>query len=343
MHQFYKNGIRHLKHRFARGALILIYHRISESRLDPWSISVSPQHFEEHLDVLRRSFHPKSLQDVTRSIRGDRRLADRSIVITFDDGYADNLHMAMPLLERYNIPATIFIATGTIGSLREFWWDELASLLLTTHALPDRLDIQIRGRQYSWETSEAAQSPQAENLVYHSWKAGQAPPSTRHSMYLELWKLINGLSLEEQQTVMPALRDWAGNASYTPAHQVLNEAEIGRLAQSDQIEIGAHSINHLSLASLSCEAQRDEIEGSKEQLEKILNRPVTAFSYPFGKQQNYQVQTVALVQEVGFSVACCNEPGVVTTNTDLFQLPRIHVPDCDGDAFEARLLSKFYA
>lgn len=342
MHQFYKNGIRYLRHKLARGALILIYHRINESRLDPWSISVSPGHFEEHLDVLRRSFHPKRLRDVARSIRGDTKLADRSIVITFDDGYADNLHRALPLLEQYDIPATIFIATGAIGSQREFWWDELATLLLTAQSLPDRLDIIINGKSCSWEVGESSLDVDTQISSHPDWKVGQPPPSSRHAIYLELWQLINGLSMEEQQKVMSALRDWASNTSYTPTHRTLDENEIVRLAQSEQIEIGAHTINHLSLASLSCEAQRDEIAGSKEQLENILNRPVTSFSYPFGKQQNYQPQTVGLVQEAGFSVACCNESGVVTANTDPFQLPRIHVPDCDGDAFEARLLSKFY-
>lgn len=122
----------------------------------------------------------------------------------------------------------------------------------------------------------------------------------------------------------------------------MDRNEVARLAQSSQIEIGAHTINHVSLASLSCESQREEIWGGKEQLENIINRPIESFSYPFGKQKDYLPQTVTLVQEAGYSVACGNESGVVTAKTDPFQLPRVHIHDCDGDAFEARLFSKFY-
>ena len=342
MHQFLENGIRYFRHQFARGALIIIYHRISESRLDPWSLNVSPDHFAEHLAVLRKSFRPTSLQEVAESIRSNSNVADRSIVITFDDGYADNLHTALPLLEQFDIPATIFLTSGAIGSPHEFWWDELASLLLMARQLPNRLDLTINGRTYSWEVGEASQDQETDDARYHGWKVGQASPSLRHSLYLELWQLMQHVSIEEQRDVMAALRAWAGNTSSTPMHQILDKDEVVRLAESEQIEIGAHTINHLSLASLSCDSQRNEILGSKAQLEKMLNRPVKSFSYPFGKRSDYQPETIALVQEAGFSVASCNEPGVVGSKTDPFQLPRIHIHDCNGDEFEARLVSNFH-
>lgn len=342
MPKFLENGIRFFKHQFARGALILIYHRITESRLDPWSLSVSPDHFAEHLAVLRRSFHPKSLQELGRSIHGRSNIVDRSIVITFDDGYADNLHAALPLLEKFDVPATIFLASGAIGSQHEFWWDELTSLLLSEQTLPDRLALTIRGKSYSWEVGEAAQVGRAADLSARNWKVGQPAPSSRYSLYLALWQLIHGLSSEEQKVAMTAIRAWAGNSSYTPIHRIMDENEVAKLAQSQQIEIGAHTISHVSLAPLSCDSQRDEIQGSKAQLEKMINRPVQSFSYPFGKRSDYQSQTISLVQEAGFSVACSNEPGVVGAETDPFQLPRIHIHDCGGDEFEARLISKFH-
>lgn len=339
MDQFLKRAPRYFKRRFARGALILVYHRVSDSRLDPWSLSVSPGHFAEHLAVLRRSFHPVSLQDVGRSIQNQENIIDRSIVLTFDDGYADNLYTALPLLERFAIPATIFITTGAIGAARDFWWDELAALLLTAHSLPERLEITIDGQNYSWDIQAASRTDEFE---YSNWRAGQTPPTARHSLYLQLWKLIHGLSVEGQQEVLSTLRAWAGTSSSGPMYRILDETEVGKLARSATIEIGAHTVHHVSLASLACEAQRGEISGSKAHLENIVNRPVKSFSYPFGKQQDYQPQTIALVQEAGFSVACSNESGVVSAKADPFQLPRVHIHDCSGDEFEARLLSKYH-
>lgn len=341
MNHFLERGIRYLKHRFAHGALILAYHRVSDSPLDPWSLSVSPDHFAEHLAVLRRSFHPTSLQDVGRSIRSQSNLADRSIVITFDDGYADNLHAALPLLQQFDIPATIFITSGAIGSQHDFWWDELASLLLKAHPLPGQLDIIINGCHYSWQLGGASQYSQADYSKYRSWRAGQPPPSMRQSLYLELWQLIYPLPVEAQGDVMTALRVWAGQDS-NATHRTLNQNEIVELAQAEQIEIGNHTINHVPLSSLPPDLQRHEIQGSKTELEKIINQPVESFSYPFGKRHDYGPETISLVQESGISIACGNESGVVRSTADVFQLPRIHVPDCAGDEFEARVVSKFH-
>jgi len=343
MKNLLRKGIRNLKYQFARGALILIYHRISESALDPWSLSVSPNHFAEHLAVLQRSFHPTSLQDLAQSLRDGSKLRSGSIVITFDDGYADNLHIAQPLLERFDCPATVFLVTGAIGAQYEFWWDELATLLLQPHPLPERLELSIHGEAYSWQLGKAEEYGQADYSRYRNWRAGQPSPSFRHDLYRQLWQLIQPLSTEAQNGVMDALRAWAGDSRIPPAHRLLNREECIELSQAKQIEIGAHTINHVSLASLSGDSQCSEIFGSKTQLEKILNEQVKSFSYPFGKREDYNPETVAVVQEAGFSVACCNESGVVHRATDLFQLPRIHIPDCSAAEFENRLLSKFYA
>jgi peptidoglycan/xylan/chitin deacetylase (PgdA/CDA1 family) len=78
------------------------------------------------------------------------------VVITFDDGYADNLHNAKPLLERYDIPATVFVTTGHIGHEREFWGDELDRLLLQPSTLPELLGLSINGSPYQWELGEVA-------------------------------------------------------------------------------------------------------------------------------------------------------------------------------------------
>ncbi|HET9531812.1 MAG TPA: polysaccharide deacetylase family protein, partial [Blastocatellia bacterium] len=113
-----------LRKRLDRRAVILMYHRVAEVRSDPWSLCVTPQHFAEHMEILRRHARPISLRELTGALR-EGSVPRRSVVVTFDDGYLDNLKNARPLLERYDIPATFFIATGYLGGEREFWWDEL--------------------------------------------------------------------------------------------------------------------------------------------------------------------------------------------------------------------------
>jgi peptidoglycan/xylan/chitin deacetylase (PgdA/CDA1 family) len=107
---------------FYSRSIVLLYHRVANIQPDRWSLCVSPQHFAEHLEVLQkfRRVRLDQLKPGGWSLR-----PQRTVVITFDDGYADNLHEAAPLLRRFDTAATFFIATGYIGGMREFWWDEL--------------------------------------------------------------------------------------------------------------------------------------------------------------------------------------------------------------------------
>jgi peptidoglycan/xylan/chitin deacetylase (PgdA/CDA1 family) len=109
------------------------------------------------------------------------------------------------------------------------------------------------------------------------------------------------------------------------------------LAEEELIELGAHTVTHPVLSSLPEAGQRHEILMSKSRLQNLLDRPVNSFSYPYGQQAHYTAETVKIVRQAGFSCGCCNFVGVVNRRTDPFQLPRLHVRDCDGDEFAYHL------
>src|SRR5437667_6748579 len=94
-------------------ALILMYHRVTDTGPDPWSLAVSPQHFAEHLEVLRRRFRPVALRELQS--RSPRR-GPRPVVLTFDDGYADNALTALSLLRSLDIPATVSVTSPLVGT-----------------------------------------------------------------------------------------------------------------------------------------------------------------------------------------------------------------------------------
>ena len=106
-----------------------MYHRIAAPPSDLWRLAVSPSHFVEHLDVIRADFHPISLYDLVKAI-GAGSMPRRAVAFTFDDGYRDNLYTAKPLLERYDVPATVFVTTEYIDAKTDFWWDEIEQLLV---------------------------------------------------------------------------------------------------------------------------------------------------------------------------------------------------------------------
>ena len=169
--------------RKAAVGLILMYHRIGVSGLDPWGLAVSPAHFAEHLAVLRQHGRTAPLARVVETLR-DGTLPSRTLVVTFDDGYADNLYNARPLLERYDVPATVFVATGHIGSDREFWWDELEEILRRPQVLPGQLRLNAYGRTLEWTLDEACRYPEEQRRSDAGGRAaGLGGPSPRDALY----------------------------------------------------------------------------------------------------------------------------------------------------------------
>ena len=111
-----------------RDPLILLYHRVTHLANDRWSIAVTPAHFAEQMEVLHRRATALPLSALGDSVtRPNARAA--KVVVTFDDGYADNLHEALPILQRFDVPATVFVATDAVVRSREFWWDDLERLV----------------------------------------------------------------------------------------------------------------------------------------------------------------------------------------------------------------------
>ncbi|MET0579834.1 MAG: polysaccharide deacetylase family protein, partial [Ilumatobacteraceae bacterium] len=110
------------------GASVLLYHRVASSPADPWQLAVTPDHFDEHLQVLRAN---GDVVDAAPTAQRFRRhsLGRRRFAVTFDDGYVDNLQAALPLLERHDVPVTIFVATAYLDQ-PSFWWDRFDVLVL---------------------------------------------------------------------------------------------------------------------------------------------------------------------------------------------------------------------
>jgi peptidoglycan/xylan/chitin deacetylase (PgdA/CDA1 family) len=330
-------GLRRIAQRVASGrsdkkALILLYHRTAKVNSDPWGLSVTPRHFAEHLEVLRQCATPIQLQQLVQTSFDD--LPERSVVVTFDDGYADNLYNAKPLLERYAIPATIFLTTGYIGYEREFWWDELDRLLLQPGTLPRALRLSINGSTYQWDLGEAAHYSEDDSQRHRHWKIRKDAPSSRHHLYRSLCELLNPLPEGERQKVLDELLTWAGaQPTSRPTHRPLSLTEVASLAKGELIEVGAHTVTHPALSALPVASQLDEIQGSKTWLEEILDCSVSSFAYPYGGQSDYTEETINIVREAGFASACSNFPGLTKEQTDPLQFPRVNSPNRNGETF----------
>jgi peptidoglycan/xylan/chitin deacetylase (PgdA/CDA1 family) len=314
--------------------LILMYHRVSDTGPDPWGLGVSPRHFTEHLQVLQRHARPVALRQLSQRTR---KYGPRTVVVTFDDGYADNVLAALPLLRGHDIPATVFVATALLGKTRAHWWDELADLLLRPGRLPDTLELTVRGQDFRWSIGASLKYAESAYASHRRWGAGmQEPPTERQAVYLSLWELMLALPDDEQQRILDNLADWSGIPQPRVAtHRMLSEGELMSLGNDNLIEIGAHSVTHSVLPSLPFDAQHREVSESKRALEALIGKPVSSFSYPYGRTSE---PTLSVVRDAGFGRACSTRSASVAPNGDPFDLPRIAVRDCNGEQF-ARMLN----
>jgi peptidoglycan/xylan/chitin deacetylase (PgdA/CDA1 family) len=323
----------------AAAGLIFMYHRIGELPLDPWGLAVSPCHFAEHLEILRRYGRPLHLAQAVKALQ-HKRLTDRTLIVTFDDGYADNFHNASPLLERYDVPATVFVTTGYLGDTCEFWWDALEEILLRPEVLPAELCLTAAGHTWHWSLAEVRHYEQDLRRSEREWLAAkQEAPSGRYDLYRMVHRVLQPLREDERRNVLDHLRRWAEVAvNIRESHRCLSPGEIVALGRMKLIEIGAHTATHPVLPVLSEASQQEEIRQSKLQLERLLDCTVTSFAYPYGQ---YAAATVALVRQEGFSSACSTQADLLSQQSDLFRLPRVRVENWDGERF-GRMLSDWF-
>ena len=325
------------RNRAGQRFLILTYHRVGNLRTDPWSMTVTPQHFLEHLEVLRQYAHPVTLERLSRGfVEGD--LPDRSVAVTFDDAYADSLYGAKPLLERYEIPATVFVATEYIGHTLGFWWDELDRLLLQPGALPEEFYLRINKNQYRWKLGKTDRHSGDTSRQLPLWRVGWDDSMFRYYLCHSLAELLRPLTEGERRKVLNELLAWASaEPGVQPGHRILSLEEVVTLAQADLIEVGAHTMTHPMLSLLPQASQRHEIVGSKTRLEEILGQRVNKFAYPFGVPAK---DTVGILREAGVTCACLLAQKYVNPLINRFQLPRVAAEDWSGEKF-ARWLLQF--
>jgi peptidoglycan/xylan/chitin deacetylase (PgdA/CDA1 family) len=314
---------------FASKGVILMYHRVAVADTDPWALCVTPAHFAEHLQVLKRAFTVVTVRDLARSLRL-RRIVDRTIAISFDDGYADNFQNARPLLDDHDLPATIFMTSGNLERSREFWWDELEQMLLNDRPLPAKLTLATLAGERSWHVDPGPGVEKSKTM-----RAWEGKPGSRMALYHEIWEWMLRLPSEEQNRVLDQLMEaTASHATLRPSHRSVTADEIQKIADDGLIEIGGHTVNHPMLSAHSATVQRQEIENNKSQLEDLTGTRITCFAYPFG---DHDATTVRLAREAGFECACTTVDNTVWRFSDPFRMPRIAVEDWDGDQLAKRL------
>jgi peptidoglycan/xylan/chitin deacetylase (PgdA/CDA1 family) len=297
--------------------LVLLYHRVAAPSHDVHDLCVTPEHFADQIAHLAQEERPVPLGEAgTRSLR-------RRVVVTFDDGYADNVLDAMPILQAYQVPATFFVTAGLVDSEPEQWSDELERVVLWGEPRSRHLEVHIDGRSVLLDMGSERARERSHWAIYHRLRP------------LRTGAIEDVLQQLRPQVDAPA-RDRA-------SARFMTSDELARAASGEVITIGAHGLTHQLLASLSAEEQQDEIVTSRRRLQSLTGQSIDTFAYPFGGPDTFDDTTVRLVTDAGFRLACAGWSGLVRPRTDRFRLPRAVVKDWDLGTFADKLEGWFRA
>jgi peptidoglycan/xylan/chitin deacetylase (PgdA/CDA1 family) len=273
---------------------ILAYHRVNDEG-DPFFPSLPTGVFERHMEFVASAYVVLPLEElVERMVRN--AVPRNAMAITLDDGYRDNLTHAAPVLARYGLPATVFLATGFIGTAEVPWFDRVAFAFkngrVTTFRAPWGATVRLASR--------------AERLsVLHetvTYLKGLADDEMRHVVD----QVVTALEIVDQ----PPFKNWM--LSWDDVHALTG---LG-------ISIGAHTISHPILSRLAPERAWEEISGSRSMIAAACGFAPRAFAYPNGKPSDYTAGVAGLVREAGFTCAVTTRFGVNSSVTPPYELRR---------------------
>jgi peptidoglycan/xylan/chitin deacetylase (PgdA/CDA1 family) len=247
-----------------------------------------------------------------------KKFPPRSVLLTFDDGYADNFLEALPILENFNAQSIFYIATGNIDSGVEFWWDAVERIFLLNDLKSFPKDFILFDKIY--KTGNIGQ-------LYKTYE-------TLLPVFKRLPAVIRNKYIDQYA------KDF--NSDYTrETHRPLTWNEVEAFSKSVSAVLGAHTINHPSLGALSFTEQKKEIEDSIISLKSKLKISVEHFSYPFGSKDDYNKETLEIVKRSCLQMVCANHPGLVISTTDKYALPRFLVRDWGMQDFKENINSVF--
>lgn len=287
-------------------AAILAYHSVNVSSEDRIRIPnlVSPHNFEDQLRYFASSANVISLPDYLDCVTRGRALPRHAVVITFDDGYKDNLTQAVPLLRRYNLPATFFLATDYIGTGKMKWEDQLSCLLRRTQVTTLSLDIPPASETFSLDGEPG-----------------------RFKVINQLVSKFARLDSLKRQQLLEQLQQALGVPCGDSGDLMLTWDDVREMANTPGITIGAHTASHCHLSQISDADISREIVSAKAQIEANIPHKVTAFSYPYGDLNDTAVD---VLRANGFDCAATIAYGKNGPDTDLYRLKRVLVPDQGG-------------
>jgi peptidoglycan/xylan/chitin deacetylase (PgdA/CDA1 family) len=297
-------GLTRLASRWTRGlGAILMFHHVrpsSNKRFNPFQgLEITPDFLDAVVTHLKkRGYEIIPIAEMRQRVKE----ADASkpfAVLTFDDGYKDNVEFALPILKRHQAPFTVFATTGFADGTAPLWWLEIADAVASGRAL------HVGSRVFS------TQSDQDKIIAFDALAhAYREQPGMQQAQFVR--DLVAQSGIEKPQFAKELCLDWN---------------ELRQLSEEPLCTIGAHTATHPLLAKMPSDVARAEMEESKSLLEKRLGCSVAHIAYPVGDKLAAAEREFQLAAEIGYETAVTTRPGMIFSKhlTECQALPRLSV------------------
>jgi peptidoglycan/xylan/chitin deacetylase (PgdA/CDA1 family) len=290
-----------------RSAAILMYHSVladpSQQADSLGGIVHSESAFRAQMELLARDYHPISLDQTVKHLLNGEDFPKRSVVITFDDGYADNYEVALPILDQFAVPATFYVTVDCVENKRLPW--------------PSRLRFAFRRtKQTSWTDSKADSNAKSWNL---------SSPPNREEAFLAACDAGCQLSGAAQEEFIRRIEhELQASLPVESGSLMMSYDQLRELAGHGHI-VGSHTMTHPNMAQLKADDAQRELAESKQRLESSLGAPIKHFSYPCpALSPHWSEWTVEQSRAVGYDTAVTTNSGLTRRGDELLCLKRLH-------------------
>lgn len=291
---------------------VLTYHRVAEPEKTPHlypRVTVTPAAFEEQMRYLEQAFQVVSMPEVIEAVRTGRGFSRRAVLITFDDAYRDFAENALPVLKRYNLPATLFVPTAFPDHPeRAFWWDRLYTAVEHAHDLGEILT-----------------------------PAGYLPVRTKAERSAVLTVLRDYVKSIPHAEAMQWVDHFCRQVEAPECSSEVLSWDDLRAVAAEGITLGAHTRTHPMMSQISSDEIRAEVAGSVDDLRREIGETLPIFAYPSG---GYTAEVMDILKEEGCEFAFTTQRGHNDLRSaDWLQAKRINVgPNTSLNLLRAQLL-----
>jgi peptidoglycan/xylan/chitin deacetylase (PgdA/CDA1 family) len=293
--------------------LIFCLHSVVDLQETSWQPLRKPFSIDllrRQLEIISRHYTWLTLDDAVEMLSGRKPMVPNGVVLTFDDGYRNNMTVALPVLERHSISPVFYVATGLLNNTKPYWFERLDYAI---QQLQTPTQVRLDGRAYDF-------APGDRGALRESYAALRRAAKEHFDDDQEFYAFFDRVSDRLEKASGKSL---AAIQSGDPCSESLSDEDLRSLASSGRATIGSHTVNHFRLDTVDANVCADQLRESRSHIESVTGEICRHFCYPNG---NWNRQVAEAVSAAGYASAVTTTEGFNSVGADLYSLKRLHMP-----------------